>query len=156
VQCECHTGKTVIARKKWINRKSCRLHVYQKILFLNRDVHYGTFGGSGIFRNLYFESRKLNLIQGYLQTCEALCIAIHPIGDRRSPFAIFAIIREPLKTLKTLYESFLAMPWACWVFLSLDRKECHCEIYCNCRTYWNNFLPTLQFSRLFHPNLFRI
>jgi len=27
-----------------------------------RDVNYGTFGGSGIFRNLYFKSRIVNPI----------------------------------------------------------------------------------------------
>jgi len=26
------------------------------------DVHYGTFRGSGVFRNLYFESRISNLV----------------------------------------------------------------------------------------------
>jgi len=29
-------------------------------LLLIRDVHYGTFRSSGIFQNLYFESRILN------------------------------------------------------------------------------------------------
>jgi len=35
-----------------------------------RDVHYGTFRGSGIFRNLYFESRISNPIPEQLDTYE--------------------------------------------------------------------------------------
>jgi len=31
-------------------------------IFKSRDVHYGTFRGSGIFQNLYFESRISNPI----------------------------------------------------------------------------------------------
>jgi len=32
-----------------------------------KDVHYGTFGSFGIFRNLYFESRTSNSTYEYYQ-----------------------------------------------------------------------------------------
>jgi len=44
-----------------INRLNTH-HLHKYLMLRIRDVHYGTFRGSGIFRNFYFESRISNPI----------------------------------------------------------------------------------------------
>ena len=48
-----------------------------------------------------------------------------------------------------------AVPWGCWVFLSLT-QECkgfHCQIYCNCKIYWNHCFANFV---IFHVCLIQI